>query len=103
MSQADLATMLTNNARKDGHVLNQLYALFDGSTASLRSVPDIELFSNRGTSELFCGVVLVQVQLRQLLVSTVNNAEPSLNTIRLQAKSLFRTLKGCRTCLVQEC
>ena len=52
LSSADLVTMLTNLARKDGHVLHQLYTLFDGTTASLSSVPDIEVFKKKATGEL---------------------------------------------------
>ena len=54
MSSTDLDTMLANIGRKDGHALKQLYACFDGSKASLSSVPDIKLFSNRTTGKLFC-------------------------------------------------
>lgn len=50
-SSADLIVKLASTGIKSSNALGQMYALYDGTKQSLRTTPDISLFSNKISSE----------------------------------------------------
>ena len=46
-SQTDLTAKLANMSMKNPDVTQQIYALYDGTQASLDNTPDIRMFTNQ--------------------------------------------------------